>query len=88
MKQSEFESIHVLYDDAAKHYEYFARHTIAEDTRDRLGMEVQDAERGKEVAEREKVKAKAVMTENLRKVIKGEGETLTENNRRESSRRE
>eukprot|EP00965_Chrysotila_dentata_P128107 4236072-Pleurochrysis_carterae.AAC.2 len=34
LKQNEFATIHILYDDVAKHYEYFGNNDIAEDTGD------------------------------------------------------
>eukprot|EP00965_Chrysotila_dentata_P031246 1039979-Pleurochrysis_carterae.AAC.1 len=44
IKQSEFESIHVLYDAVAKHHEYFANNAAGEGIADEPGPEVQTAE--------------------------------------------
>eukprot|EP00965_Chrysotila_dentata_P181417 5987907-Pleurochrysis_carterae.AAC.1 len=76
IKQSEFESIHVLYDAIAKHYEYFANNAAGEDIEDGPGPEVQTAETGtcKEVREGEN--AGAVTTEIPRNMTVGEEETL------------
>eukprot|EP00965_Chrysotila_dentata_P212875 6187301-Pleurochrysis_carterae.AAC.1 len=75
IKQSEFESIHVLYDDVPKHYEHFGRNAIGEDIVDGPGLEEQEMETGKrkEVMEGEKVTA--VTTEPPRNTM-GEGEIL------------
>eukprot|EP00965_Chrysotila_dentata_P259880 6213714-Pleurochrysis_carterae.AAC.2 len=53
IKQSEFQSIHVLYDDAAKHYEYFGKDAIEEETVNGHGPEVQETETGRRKEEKE-----------------------------------
>eukprot|EP00965_Chrysotila_dentata_P201055 6180354-Pleurochrysis_carterae.AAC.1 len=80
IKQSEFESIHVLYDDVAKHYEYFGRNTRGEDVGEGPGWGVREKEKDKgmetgkrkEVTEGEKVEN--VKMETTRNTLKGEEE--------------
>eukprot|EP00965_Chrysotila_dentata_P179370 5923820-Pleurochrysis_carterae.AAC.1 len=38
IQQSEYETVHILYDDLRKHYEYFARETSSERNRERPGQ--------------------------------------------------
>eukprot|EP00965_Chrysotila_dentata_P060775 2014092-Pleurochrysis_carterae.AAC.2 len=75
IKQSEFESIHILYDDVAKHYGYFGKNAIGEDIAEGLGLEVQEMETGKREEVREGGEIKAVTTETLRNKVMGEGGT-------------
>eukprot|EP00965_Chrysotila_dentata_P171287 5652822-Pleurochrysis_carterae.AAC.1 len=75
IKQSEVGSIHVLYDAAAKHYEYFAKNAAGEGTEDETGMEMQKRETGKCKEVREREKASAEKTENLWNMTTGEEKT-------------
>eukprot|EP00965_Chrysotila_dentata_P007576 246714-Pleurochrysis_carterae.AAC.1 len=76
IKQSEFESIHVLYDAVTKHYEYFANDAAGEDNEVGSGPEVQTAETGKCKEVRERENAGAVKTETPRNMNVREGEIL------------
>eukprot|EP00965_Chrysotila_dentata_P135424 4477582-Pleurochrysis_carterae.AAC.1 len=75
IRQSESGSVHVLYDAAAKHYEYFAKNDATEDIRDENGPEMQTAEMGRCKVLRKEENADAVQTENQRNGTMGEGET-------------
>eukprot|EP00965_Chrysotila_dentata_P138696 4587858-Pleurochrysis_carterae.AAC.1 len=88
LKQSEFESIHVLYDAAAKHYEYFAKDATREDSTDGPGLRAQTAETGKRKEIRERENSGAVMTETPRNMTVGEGGTLKGNRTGRTSIRE
>eukprot|EP00965_Chrysotila_dentata_P114799 3794293-Pleurochrysis_carterae.AAC.1 len=79
INQSEFDSIHVLYDAVAKHYEYFANNTAGEDSMDGPGPEVRNAETGKGKEIREGEHAGVATTETPRNMTGREGETTKEN---------
>eukprot|EP00965_Chrysotila_dentata_P102885 3396931-Pleurochrysis_carterae.AAC.1 len=84
IKQSEYGLIHVLYDDDAKHYEYFGREASEEEaveghgtTREREAEEQETETRFREEEMKENVKA--TMMHNSRKTTVGEEATLTRN---------
>eukprot|EP00965_Chrysotila_dentata_P169136 5584891-Pleurochrysis_carterae.AAC.1 len=79
IRQSEFESIHVLYDAVAKHYEYFANNDAGEGIADGPGSEVQTSETGKRKDVREGEHAGVIMTETPRNKTAGDGETIMGN---------
>eukprot|EP00965_Chrysotila_dentata_P030499 1015153-Pleurochrysis_carterae.AAC.2 len=88
MKQSEFESIHVLYDDVAKHYEHFANHAAGEEIADGPGPDVQTAETSKYKGVSEDENASDATSEISRNKTVGEGETFKGSRTRKTDTRE
>eukprot|EP00965_Chrysotila_dentata_P025770 855846-Pleurochrysis_carterae.AAC.1 len=78
IKESEFESIHVLYDDVAKHYEYFGKNIVGEDTEEESEPEAQSADIGKYKEVKKREDAGAVTIEIPRNTTEREEEAIEE----------
>eukprot|EP00965_Chrysotila_dentata_P194812 6176598-Pleurochrysis_carterae.AAC.3 len=88
LRQSDFDSIHLLYDEAAKHYEYFGNNATAEEITDGTGSEAQDMETGEQKEVEEGVNVTDIITKTPRNMTTGEETTLKGNRTRTTSIRE
>eukprot|EP00965_Chrysotila_dentata_P090606 2990784-Pleurochrysis_carterae.AAC.1 len=76
IRQSESASIHILYDDVAKHYEYFGEATTSEDTVEEPEPKTREIENGKRKEDTERGEKEIRETETSRDVH-GAGGTTT-----------
>eukprot|EP00965_Chrysotila_dentata_P000241 7365-Pleurochrysis_carterae.AAC.1 len=76
LEQSESATIHVLYDETAKHYKYFGKDNMEQETMDTHGPQAQGTETGKRKEEKEEGKMKEIKIQASRYTQVGEGATL------------
>eukprot|EP00965_Chrysotila_dentata_P087108 2875895-Pleurochrysis_carterae.AAC.1 len=83
LRQSESASVHILYDDVAKHYEYFGKETTAEDTVEKLQPKEREIKTCKKTEDTE-TGEKATKATEISRETHGAGEKTPDENKENS----